>query len=124
VEFLRRLCADLAQIIGRAVVVSGDEGTVPSTFIQPVGLIVSELVTNAGKYGEGEVEVLFRFDQAGRVLTVSNAGPGLPADFDAGKTSGMGMRLISSLVREQRGRFSVSARDDGTGVCFRAVFPE
>jgi two-component sensor histidine kinase len=121
--FLRRLCAELAQIIGKAVIVSGDCGTVNSTFIQPLGLITSELVTNAGKYGQGDVAVSFRFESGARVLTVCNGGAGLPADFDPERMSGMGMRLITSLVREQRGRLMISAREDGTGVCFRVVFP-
>jgi two-component sensor histidine kinase len=121
--FLRRLCGELAQILGIVVNVSGDDGPVDSRFIQPVGLIASELVTNAGKYGEGDVAVSFRFERGARVLTVCNGGPGLPADFDPARTTGMGMRLITSLVREQHGHFSFSPRDDGTGVCFQAVFP-
>ena len=120
---MRRLCRELAQILGETVQVSGDEGMVNSRFIQPVGLIVSELVTNAGKYGAGEVAVSFRFEHGGRVLTVSNGGPGLPADFDPARSIGLGMRLIMSLVRDQAGRLDCAARPDGTGVCFRVVFP-
>jgi two-component sensor histidine kinase len=121
--FLRRLCGDLAKIIGRPIEVSGDQGVVASTFVQPIGLIAAELVTNAGTYGEGELAVSFRIEDGGHVLTVSNAGPSLPADFDPARTSGMGMRLITSLMREHRGRLAVSPRADGTGVCFRAMFP-
>jgi two-component sensor histidine kinase len=122
-SFLRRLCGDLAEILGAPVRVSGDEGAVDSRFIQPVGLIASELVTNAGKYGAGDVAVSFRFQDGARVLTVSNGGPSLPADFDPARSIGMGMRLIMSLVREHAGRLACSVRPDGTGACFSAVFP-
>jgi two-component sensor histidine kinase len=122
-SYLQRLCGELAEILGAPVRVTGDEGAVESRFIQPVGLIASELVTNAGKYGEGDVAVSFSFEDGARVLTVSNAGPGLPADFNPARSTGMGMRLIMSLVREQAGRLVCSTRPDGTGVCFRVVFP-
>jgi two-component sensor histidine kinase len=122
-SFLRRLCAELAEILGQAVVVSGDDGTVCSTFIQPIGLIAGELVTNAGKYGEGDVEVAFRFEVGARVLTVCNGGGRLAADFDPARTTGMGMRMIMSLVHERRGELSFAPREDGTGVCVRVAFP-
>jgi two-component sensor histidine kinase len=122
-SFLRRLCMDLSKIIGKRVEVSGDEGTVPTTFIQPVGLIVTELVTNAGKYGDGPIAVSFRTEGNVRELVVSNAGEALAGNFDPAKTRGMGMRLVTSLVREQRGRLEIGTREDGTGARFREVFP-
>ena len=51
--YLRRLCADLSDILQAEVVVSGDDATVPSRQVQPIGLIVNELVTNAAKHGRG-----------------------------------------------------------------------
>ena len=55
--FLHRLCADLSTILGSRVVVDGDEGDIPTTRIQPIGLVVNELVTNAAKHGTGTIAV-------------------------------------------------------------------
>ena len=45
ITFLRRLCADLSGILGTPIEVQGDEGKVPTTRIQPIGLMLNELVT-------------------------------------------------------------------------------
>jgi two-component sensor histidine kinase len=122
-SFLKRLCADLSKIIGTPIAVSGDDGVVPTTFIQPAGLIVTELVTNAGKYGAAPIVVSVRHAGHERELVVSNGGAALAREFDPAKTRGMGMRLVTSLIREQRGRLEIGTREDGTGARFRAVFP-
>jgi two-component sensor histidine kinase len=122
-DFLRRLCADLANIIGKPVQVAGDGGKVASVFIQPVGLITTELVTNAGKYGEGGIRVSFTTANSYRQLTVSNQGEPLPADFNPETTPGMGMRLILALIREQKGRLELGTLPNGTGVKVTARFP-
>ena len=44
VAYLRRLCADLADILDRVIVLEGDEETVPATSIQAIGLLTNELV--------------------------------------------------------------------------------
>jgi two-component sensor histidine kinase len=41
--YLRRLCEYLSGILGFAVEVDGENGFLPTTSIQPVGLIVNEL---------------------------------------------------------------------------------
>jgi two-component sensor histidine kinase len=122
-SFLRLLCGDLEEILGKTIAVTGDDVTVHSTLIQSIGLIASELVTNAVKYGEGDVAVSFRNEDGEGVLTVSNGGESLPPNFNPALTRGMGMRLIMSMVRQQRGRLSVSTREDGTGVRFCVAFP-
>ena len=37
IAFIRRLCADLSNILGKPIEVQGDEGNVPATRIQPIG---------------------------------------------------------------------------------------
>ena len=58
IAYLRRLCDDLADILGRKIVVEGDEEMVPANSIQPIGLIANELVTNAAKHGAGAVSLI------------------------------------------------------------------
>ena len=57
--FIRRLCADLEQILGRTVSVIGDDDQVATVQVQPIGLLVNELVTNAAKHGRGPIECVF-----------------------------------------------------------------
>ncbi len=40
--FLRRLCEELATILDRSIFVHGADGKVPTTWIQPIGLLVNE----------------------------------------------------------------------------------
>jgi two-component sensor histidine kinase len=75
----------------------------------PLGLLVTELVTNAIKYAYGEgggvIAVTIRNADGRILLTVSDDGVGLPADFDlkAASRKSLGMRMIGSLARQLRG---------------------
>ncbi|WP_198320765.1 histidine kinase dimerization/phosphoacceptor domain -containing protein [Azohydromonas aeria] len=72
----------------------------------PLGLIVTELITNAQKYalaprGGGLLTVALESDgPQGLLLTVSDDGPGLPAGFDPARGRGLGMRLVQTLSRQ------------------------
>ncbi len=124
ITFLRRLCADLAEICGVVVEVTGDEGTVPTTWIQPIGLLANELVTNAAKHGAGKIEVVYKADGSGRNLSVCDQGQGVSDNFDPGEGSGLGMRVISQLTKQLGGRLAVSANPAGKGACFQIAFAE
>ena len=65
----------------------------------PLGLIVSELMINAIKYGEGPVRVGLRRVPAGLEVVVEDGGRGFPDSFDPRRRSGLGMRLISALAK-------------------------
>jgi two-component sensor histidine kinase len=123
IAFLRRLCADLSGIIERAVEVIGDEGDVPTTQIQPIGLLVNELVTNAAKHGSGKIEVAFRIRGDMRELSVSDEGEGLPADFDPDHSKGLGMRVAKTLAAQLGGGLSVGPHPTGRGSCFSVSYP-
>ena len=43
IAYIKRLCADLSSILERSIVVEGDEGEVPTTLVQPIGLLINEL---------------------------------------------------------------------------------
>lgn len=102
-----RLLADLADVIEPCVTtVVGDPTPVPTTLVMPLGLITNELVTNAAKHGAGRIEVHVSAADAGVRLTVSDDGPGLPAGFDPAARTGLGMRIIRSLVHQHGGTLS------------------
>lgn len=122
IGFLRRLGADLSQILGRRLIVEGDEGSVPTTLIQPLGLIMNELVTNAAKHGAGRVGVTYRISGDQHVLAVSDEGDGLPEGFDpSNDMSSLGMRVLKALTQQLRGELSAVSHADG-GACFEVKF--
>ena len=125
VEFLRRLGADLSAILDRPVTVEGDEGDVPATMLQPIGLIVNELVTNAAKHGAGQIDVTYRAEEGTRRLVVCDRGEGLADDFDPAAAAGpsLGMRIVRSLAAQLGGSLVAGQRPDGQGACLTVRFP-
>jgi two-component sensor histidine kinase len=120
--FLSRLCADLADICSVEVEVTGDEGSVPTTWIQPIGLLTNELVTNAAKHGAGKIIVIYKAEGIARELSVCDEGEGLPANFDATVSNGLGMKVISLLAKQLSGKLVVGENSNGRGACFKVAF--
>jgi two-component sensor histidine kinase len=125
VAFLRRLCADLASILGREIVVDGDdEAMVPAASIQPIGLITNELVTNAAKHGCGTIDLTFRASSDSCRLIVCDEGNGLPDGFDPHYSkAGLGMRVVTTLVRQLGGTLEAGPRTGASGACLTVQFP-
>ncbi|HEU5286417.1 MAG TPA: histidine kinase dimerization/phosphoacceptor domain -containing protein [Sphingomicrobium sp.] len=120
--FLTRLCADLSEICGVSVEVSGDEGTVPTTMIQPIGLLTNELVTNAAKHGAGDVTVEYRIAADRHGLSVCDEGTGVPADFEPAMSKGLGMKVVTLIAKQLGGALEVLPNPAGRGACFRVSF--
>ncbi|MBD0272461.1 MAG: GAF domain-containing protein [Acetobacteraceae bacterium] len=64
------------------------------------GLVVTELVLNALKYGRGAVTVRVEpgVDE-GDSIAVEDEGPGPPPGFDPAASTGLGMRILRALLR-------------------------
>lgn len=108
--YLRRLCAEIASILGTTIEVSGIEVLIPTIKIQPIGLIINELVTNAAKHGKGPIKVTFTSSGDGAcVLCVLDHGEGLPTGFDpTSNRAGLGMKMVISLCKQLGGELVVS----------------
>jgi len=125
IAFLKRLCEDLATILDREIIVTGDEDMIPATSIQAIGLIANELVTNAAKHGAGKIEVAFRTSGDVNQLIVCDDGRGLVDGFNPQAASaGLGMRVINTLAKQLGGALNVSRRANGEGACFTVKFPQ
>jgi two-component sensor histidine kinase len=64
-----------------------------------LALVVNELVSNAIKYGQGDVTVSFDVDSANAVLTVCDDGPGFPPGFAPERSANTGLELVQNLSR-------------------------
>lgn len=101
-----------------SVTVSMDQAT-------PCGLLVNELISNCLKHGfpngrKGEVMLTLSLmpDAHHAVMTVSDNGVGLPADFELKRKASLGLQLASDLAIQIGGWLEI-----GPGSVFRVVFP-
>ncbi len=125
--YLGGLVADLGDgmastLDGRDIQVEADDVAWPAGELPALGLVLTELVTNALKYGAGKIRVSFRQPPDGRaVLTVADDGVGLPVDFSPSQSRGLGMRLINGLLRGEGAGLAIERRP--TGTAFIASLP-
>jgi two-component sensor histidine kinase len=123
-HYLESLCHDLSSMTSTAsledaISVEGAELRLPSKAAIPMGFIASELITNAIKYAKSKIAVTLRGNaKGGYSLAVADDGPGLPEGFDPAATRGLGMKIISSLVRQIGGSLTIGKGDNGTGAQF------
>jgi two-component sensor histidine kinase len=128
-QFVAQLCEDISGMLfdGEAphpVVVEGAQIEIPTALGEPLGFIVSELITNAAKHGRGQITVrLETTPEHGHCLSVSNGGPGLPDGFDPGSSKGLGLSIVQSLVEQINGRLQLGRGPGQEGACFKVFFP-
>jgi two-component sensor histidine kinase len=122
-DFMRRLCADLCTVLERPILVDGEDVKVATTSLQPIGLILNELVTNAAKHGDGGIEVTLNVRAGVPEITVSDQGKGLPGGFDpVNSNKSLGMKVILALAKQLGGNLSATNNPHGRGACFKVTF--
>lgn len=83
-----------------------------------LGLIVSELITNAFKYAfhseqKNKLEITLIAKEKGKhELIVSDNGPGLPKEFENGEKESLGMELVKILTEQIEGKITIK-NDNG-----------
>ena len=103
--YLKALLADMGGLLDvpggrRTLDVQVDTVRVPPETLTGLGLITTELVSNAAKHGQGRITVAMRAVPAGIELVVSDEGPGFgDKEERVGPAAGLGMRLIRSLAK-------------------------
>ena len=129
-KFLEDFARDFSAMLSsderpEQVLVEVVEINLPAATAIPLGFIVSELIANAAKYGDGRIAISLRADPAyGYALSVSNNGPALPEGFDPGASKGLGMKIIQSFARQIGGELRIGRGDDGQGARFTVLFPD
>ncbi len=121
--YLREVCKPLANSADVGISVEAPAVLLPVDALVPLAMMISELVTNAAKYArvgarrphiwiEGSLmpplpDDIDAADSQRLHLVVRDDGPGLPPGFDLEQTTGLGMRVITSLVQQLDGSIVV-----------------
>ena len=126
-RYLEHLCEDLSSLLScdlsaDVIVVEGTSCSIPTTLASPLGFIVSELITNSRKHGNGKIVVRFETPSPhSHLISVADEGPGLPADFKLDDGNGLGMKIIRALVNEIDGELLI-VRKSQSGAHFAISF--
>ena len=89
----------------------------------PTAQIVTEVITNAIKYGRrpgrsGRIEVSCSKDASGSVqVKIHDSGPGLSANMSGTAARGVGSRLVQALVGQIDGTIEYRSTHQGLTVC-------
>jgi len=95
------------------------ECLVPTKFVQPLTLIVNELILNALKYAHPagvplRLGVGCDVRNGALVITVDDDGVGLPEGFDPQKDGDLGFRVIRGLCDDLNAVLDIQSSDLGT----------
>lgn len=121
-QFLAELCADLGSVAPNnniKITCSGEPCTLTTERIIPVAIIVNELILNAFKHSfpdgrPGAIQIECREDAGVVTVSVFDNGVELPSDFQIGQTTqGLGMRIVSGLVKQLRASLENRSMDGG-----------
>ncbi len=102
--YLNALMGDIQSTVAapenrRDIEVQAESMQLSADQITPLGLIASELVSNALKHGAGRVRVSLRSVAEGLQVRVEDEGPGFPADFVPQLSKSLSMRLVTALAK-------------------------
>jgi two-component sensor histidine kinase len=108
VEYLREIIGDLEPTVAPCKIQfeAPEEIQIPADRAILVGLIINELVSNAGKYAYpdragGLIWVrLFQSDKNSILVSVGDEGAGLPPGFDPMTSKRLGTRLVNALSKQ------------------------
>ena len=123
IEYLRQIIGDLKSTVApskiqfdapEAIQFAADRAIL-------VGLIITELVSNGGKYaypdrpgGSIWVQAQLRPDEQAILISVRDEGVGLPPDFDPATSKRLGTRLVNALSTQLGGELTRPTSPVGT----------
>ncbi|HLV80350.1 MAG TPA: response regulator [Chthonomonadaceae bacterium] len=121
---LERLLPALQNMAGsREIRFSLEEARLSSQQGTSLALVANELVNNALKYGQGDVEVRLCTEASQVRLEVRDHGPGFPPGFEPDRAANTGLELVQNLVRSDlSGRVRFANAPEG-GACVTVTFP-
>lgn len=129
--FLRDMVPDAAAAAGVegrvAATVTADPVVVPAEKAVPLGLVATELLSNAFEHGfpdglGGRVTVRLERGDGRATLTIADDGVGLPEGFDLGRSRSLGLQIARQFAGQLGAELSIE-RGEGGGVTSRLVVP-
>ena len=126
--YLETLCRDVASSVGDVDVrleIMVEPVELPVDRALPLGLIATELMTNAFKHATRTIEPLcirLRLSGDGESfnLLVADNGPGLPSNFSLDGGEGLGTKIVSLLVRQLGASIESSSANGGASFVLNA----
>jgi two-component sensor histidine kinase len=125
-QYLRQLADSWAPLFaadGRSITLSANgAGELPLNLAVPVGLIASEVISNAGKHAFvgrscGKIDIHFEVNNETAVLRISDDGVGF---CERQISHGTGLRIISALAQQVNGGWSYGGQG---GSVYELVLP-
>ncbi len=108
---------------GVSAVRKGSFGLLSADVATSLAMIITELCQNAVEHGlathSGEVRVTPTVADGRLRVEISDDGRGLPDGFDLATTRSLGLSIVTTLVAEMEGSFTLGPQPDGPGT--RAV---
>jgi len=115
IEYLRQIINDLEPTVAPCKIRFDAPEAIRFTADRAIliGLIITELVSNAGKYaypsragGMIWVRVSLQTDREAIAISVRDEGVGLPPGFDPAKSKRLGARLVNALSKQLGGELT------------------
>lgn len=127
--YVEEVCHDMGTSVAQCTIhVEAERGiNVKVDNAISVALIVVELITNSAKYGYphgtgGKIRVgIARHGDGNILISVSDEGQGLPADFDPNKSRGLGMRIVKAFANQLSTKLKFTRLSPGSE--FTLLFP-
>ena len=121
IEYLRQIINDLEPTVAPCKIRFDAPKTIQFAADRAilVGLIINELVSNAGKYAypdraSGLIWVRVQTENEAIAISVRDEGFGLPPGFDPAKSKRLGTRLVTALSRQLGGELTRPVAPTGT----------
>jgi len=130
-SYLASLCDDLKRSFGAgervAVEIDGPALSFPIDTATPLGLLLSEVISNSLKHGypndaTGRIRIGIDVDEKTTTFVVRDDGAGIPPDLDLATDRSMGLRLIRILAQQLGATYAYERTVEG-GTLFRLVLP-
>ncbi len=88
--------------------------------LQPLGIIINELITNIMKYAftdktEGKIFISASMNDNQVFVIIADNGIGMPESVNFGSSTGFGLTLVAGLVKQLRGKIRIE-RENGTRI--------
>lgn len=128
-DFLRPLAFGIAELFPMerpvSLSIETEDFIVAEKQLSPLGILLTELITNSMKYAFKGAEapcISIRARKEGPTITLEYAdnGPGLPEGFDPASSKSFGFELVGLLARQLNGTLRVESRP---GLGYELRFP-